>query len=75
MTNPPTSYTTSRDTTHCTRHDLRRTAITWTMKRGADKWAAAGFLGLTLDTLERVYGHHHPDYLRSAVEAIERRTP
>ena len=60
---------------HCTRHDLRRTAITWMMKRGADKWAAAGFLGLTLDTLERVYGHHHPDYLRSAVEAIERRTP
>ena len=32
---------------HCTPHDLRRTAITWAMQRGADKWAAAGFFGLT----------------------------
>ncbi len=58
---------------HCTRHDLRHTAVTWAMQRRADKWAAAGFFGLTLDTLERVYGHHHPDHLRSAVEAMERR--
>ena len=58
---------------HCTRHDLRRTAVTWAMQRGADKWAAAGFFGLTLDMIERVYGHHHPDHLRSAVEAMERR--
>ena len=58
---------------HCTRHDLRRTAVTWAMQGGADKWAAAGFFGLSLDMLERVYGHHHPDYLRSAVEAMDRR--
>ena len=58
---------------HCTRHDLRRTAVTWAMQKGADKWAAAGFFGLSLDMLERVYGHHHPDYMRSAVEAMERR--
>ena len=24
---------------HCTRHDLRRTAITWAMQAGIDKWA------------------------------------
>ena len=58
---------------HCTRHDLRHTAITWAMQRGIDKWAAAGFFGITLDMLEGTYGHHHPDYLRSAVEAMERR--
>ncbi len=58
---------------HCTRHDLRHTAVTWAMQCRADKWDAAGFFGLTLDTLERVYGHHHPDHLRSAVEAMERR--
>ena len=58
---------------HCTRHDLRHTAVTWAMQRGADKWAAAGFFGLSLDMLERVYGHHHPDHLRSAVEAMERK--
>ena len=58
---------------HCTRHDLRHTAITWAMQRGADKWAAAGFFGLTLDMIETTYGHHHPDHMKSAVEAISRR--
>ena len=58
---------------HCTRHDLRHTAITWAMQNGADKWHASGFFGLSLEMLERVYGHHHPDYMRSAVEAMERR--
>lgn len=58
---------------HCTRHDLRHTAVTWAMQRGADKWAASGFFGLSLDMLEQVYGHHHPDHLRSAVEAMERK--
>lgn len=58
---------------HCTRHDLRHTAVTWAMQRGIDKWAAAGYFGITLEMLERVYGHHHPDYLRSAIEAIERK--
>ena len=55
-------------------HDLRHTAATWMMQRGADKWAAAGFLGMGLEMLEKVYGHHHPDHLRSAVEAMERRS-
>ena len=58
---------------HCTPHDLRRTATTWLMQAGCDKWAAAGFLGMSLDMLERVYGHHHPDHMRSAVEAMGRR--
>ena len=58
---------------HCNRHDLRHTAVTWAMQRGADKWAATGYFGLSLDMLERVYGHHHPDYMRSAVEAMERK--
>ena len=58
---------------HCTRHDLRHTAITWAMQHGADRWHATGFFGLSLDMLERVYGHHHPNYMRSAVEAMERK--
>lgn len=49
---------------HCTRHDLRHTAITWAMRNGVDKWEAAGFFGVGLDMIERVYGHHHPDYLQ-----------
>ena len=43
------------------------------MQRGADKWAAAGFFGLTLDVIETTYGHHHPEHMKSAVEAISRR--
>ena len=43
------------------------------MQRGADKWAAGGFFGISLNLLERVYGHHHPDNLQSAVAAMERR--
>lgn len=57
---------------HCTRHDLRHTAITWAMQNGATKWDAAGFFGVGTDTLERVYGHHHPDHMATAVRAMER---
>lgn len=45
-----------------TRHVLRHTRATWLMQAGADMWQAAGFLGMTVQTLSRVYGHHHPDY-------------
>ena len=58
---------------HCTRHDLRHTSITWAMYNGMDRWDAAGYFGVTMDTLERVYAHHHPDYLQGAVEAMERK--
>ena len=58
---------------HCTRHDLRHTAITWAMQRGVDKWQAAGFFGLTLDMIESTYGHHHPDYLKGVAAAMDRR--
>ena len=57
----------------CRPHDLRHTCATWLMQAGADKWAVGGYLGMGLDMLERVYGHHHPDHLRGAVEAMERR--
>ena len=58
---------------HCRPHDLRHTCATWMMQAGANKWDAAGFLGMGLDMLERTYGHHHPDHMRSAVEALDRR--
>jgi hypothetical protein len=31
-----------------------------------DKWEAAGFLGMSAEMIDRVYGHHHPDHLRRA---------
>jgi integrase len=56
-----------------TPHTLRHTAATWLMQRGTDPWEAAGFLSMSMETLQRVYGHHHPDYLRQAANNIGRR--
>jgi len=53
-----------------TPHTLRHTAATWLMQAGVDKWEAAGFLGMSVEMLDRVYGHHHPDHLRTAARAI-----
>jgi integrase len=56
-----------------TPHTLRHTAATWLMQRGTDIWEAAGYLGMTTDTLEKTYGHHHPDYQSQAAENITRK--
>ena len=46
-----------------TRHTLRHTRATHLMQSGrVSIWEAAGFLGMTTRTLERTYGHHHPDH-------------
>lgn len=58
---------------HATKHDLRHTACTWLMQAGVDRWSAAGFLGMSVELLESTYGHHCPDHLRPAVEAMGRR--
>lgn len=51
-------------------HTLRHTSATWLMQAGCDLWTAAGFLGMSVEVLERTYGHHHPHYLRNATESI-----
>jgi len=43
------------------------------MQKGIDPWQAAGFLSMSMETLQRVYAHHHPDYLREAAESIGKR--
>jgi integrase len=55
-----------------TPHVLRHTAATWLMQAGTDPWEAAGFLGMTVETLMGRYGHHHPDYLSEARGAFSR---
>lgn len=51
-------------------HTLRHTLATWFMQRGVDPWQAAGFLGMSLETLQRVYGHHSPLHMEEARQAI-----
>ena len=56
-----------------TPHTLRHTAATWLMQNGAPLWEAAGFLGMSDKTLRETYGHHHPDFMRGAVDAVGRK--
>jgi integrase len=45
-----------------TPHTWRHSLATWLMQSGTDPFKAAGFLGMSVETLLRVYGHHHPDH-------------
>jgi integrase len=56
-----------------TPHTLRHTAATWLMQGGGDIWQSAKFLGMTVEQLERTYGHHHPDHLKNARDTLDRR--
>ena len=51
-----------------TPHTLRHTRATWGMQAGTPIWELAQFLGMSVQTLERVYAHHHPDYQKLAAE-------
>ena len=56
-----------------TPHTLRHTCATWLMQQGTELWQASGFLSMSTETLQRVYAHHHPDYLRQAADNLGRR--
>lgn len=56
-----------------TPHWHRHTAATWLMERDAKPWDAAGFLGMTMKTLEDNYGHHRPGHQSSALKAMGRK--
>lgn len=55
-----------------TPHTLRHTATTWLMQAGVDPWAVGGYLGMSIETVSRVYAHHHPDHLKAAIEGFEK---
>ena len=56
----------------CTPHTLKHTTITWTLQNGAFNWDAAGYHATSPMTIEKVYGHHSPAVLESALKAVER---
>jgi integrase len=54
-------------------HSLRHSCATWLMQAGVSQWDAAGFLGMTMEVLDRVYSHpSSPEFQRAASEAIGR---
>lgn len=50
--------------TDVTPHVLRHTRATHMLQDGEPIWKVAGLLKDTVETVERVYGHHCPEYLR-----------
>ena len=53
-----------------TPHTLRHTCATWLSQNGVRPKDAAPFLGMTVETFERVYWHHHPDFMAAARDAL-----
>lgn len=51
-------------------HILRHTCATWLMQRGVSTRDAADFLGMSEETIKRVYYHAHPRYMMAAVNAL-----
>lgn len=54
-----------------TPYTLRHTWATWAALDGVSLWKIAKMLGDTVATVEKNYAHHHPDYLRDAVDRDE----
>lgn len=53
-----------------TPHTLRHTAVTWLLQTRASIWETAGFVGMSAEMVQRVYGHHSPDHLAGAARKI-----
>jgi integrase len=54
-------------------HIMRHTAATWLMRSGINPFEAAGYLGMSPETLWETYGHHHPDHQQDAARATGKR--
>ena len=54
---------------------MRHTAATWLMRSGVNPYEAAGYLGMSPETLWETYGHHHPDHQEDAARATGKKRP
>lgn len=52
-----------------TPHVLRHTRVTWLLQEGVAIFEVAGSVGMSPETVERVYGHHHPDFQSQAANS------
>ena len=57
------------------RHILRHTGITWLALQAVDPYEICKYAGLSLETFERVYSHHHPDYMSGIRRAKAKKKP
>lgn len=47
-------------------HTLRHTCVTWLLRDGLDVWQVGGFVGMSPQTVQQVYGHHAPEFMAEA---------
>jgi integrase len=57
----------------CTSHTMRHTAGTWMAQRGVPLFQIGGYLGHSVARTTELYAHHHPDHLKAAKAAMERK--
>lgn len=51
-----------------TPHTLRHSCVTRKLQAGASIWDVAGFVGMTPETVSRVYGHHSADFQKMVAD-------
>ncbi|MFW7267507.1 tyrosine-type recombinase/integrase [Gluconacetobacter sp. Hr-1-5] len=56
--------------TGVTPHTLRHTCATWMVMGGVPFEMVAKYLGNSIEMVERVYGHHSPQWLKRAADAL-----
>jgi integrase len=54
-------------------HTLKHTCISWLMQAGRDPWRVSDFTATSMDTILKVYGHHHPDHQSEIADNFGRR--
>jgi integrase len=53
-----------------TPHVLRHTAVTWQLQEGVSAWDVGEFVGMDVEMVQQVYGHHHSEHTRKAARAL-----
>ncbi len=53
-----------------TPHALRHTAVTLAMQSGSPIYETAAYFGMSVEILQKVYGHHHPEHQSGVLAAI-----
>jgi integrase len=54
---------------HDGQHICRHTCATWLLQSGVSYHEASGFLSMSVETLEKTYGHHSPSFQQAAARA------
>lgn len=53
-----------------TPHTMKHTYITWLLRSRVSVWDVSGLTATSVETITRVYGHHVPDDLAGAANAV-----